>query len=346
MEILEQNNSLKTANQVLKPGFCCFGVTDDCMMRCKMCDKWKGDRLVDPSNRAPALEEWKRCALSLRGMVDEHFIIDVGGGEALMMKGVLELVKYSVDLGFDTSIASNGWLINEELAKRISETGLKMISLSLDSYKPETHDYLRGVPGVYRRVMNAIDSLYKHCGRNFSINICCAIYDINQNDVIELIKWANSNSKITGSINFMASMQPNNTPVDEDWYIHEYSYLWPKDPEKTADIIENIINLKKSGWKIGNPVSQLRAFQAYYRNPKKFVKKKQCNLDRAVHVSAVGDIFLCYNWECLGNIKDHDLKGRWYSEGAFKVREKISSCKNNCHFLLNCFDEFDRDFTD
>jgi len=334
-------------NKILKPGFCCFGVTDACMLRCKMCEKWKEDLLADTStNRPPTLEEWKRCATSLREMVNEHFIIDIGGGEALMMKGVLELVRHSVDLGFDTSIASNGWLIDGAMAKGIAESGLKMISLSLDSYKPEVHDYLRGVPGVYQRVIDAIDYLHKYCSKDFSINICCAIYEINQDDIMELVKWANSNDKITGSINFMACMQPNNTTPEEGWYLNKYDFLWPKNPDKSAEIIEDIINLKKNKWKIGNPISQLRAFQAYYRDPKKFVKRKQCNLDRAVHVSGVGDIFLCYGWECLGNIKEHDLKERWHSEDAFKVREKIATCKNNCHFLLNCFDEFDQDFVD
>lgn len=334
-------------NKALKPGFCCYGITDACMLRCKMCEKWKGDRIADLSmNRPPTLEEWKRCAKSLREMVDEHFIIDVGGGEALIHPDVLELVRYSVDLGFDTSIASNAWLIDEKMAKRISNSGLKMISLSLDSHKKDTHDYLRGVPGVYDRVMDSIDYLNKCCSSGFSINICCAIYEINQEDIMELIKWANLNDKITGSINFMACMQPNNTDPKEDWYLDKYNFLWPKNPERTAEIIENIIDLKKKRWKIGNPLSQLRAFQAYYRDPKKFVKRKQCNLDRAVHVSAVGDIFLCYGWESIGNIKEHDLKERWYSEDTVEVREKIAACKNNCHFLLNCFDEFDHDFVE
>jgi len=310
-----------------------------------MCEKWKDDILVRPSNRPPTLEEWKRCTASLREMVDEHFIIDIGGGEALMMEGVLDLVRYSVDLGFDTSIASNGWLVDRDMAKRIAGSGLKMISLSLDSHRPHVHDYLRGVPGVHQGVINAIDSLHKYCGRDFSINICCVIYEINQDDVLEIVKWANANDKITGSMSFMACMQPNNTPPEEDWYLDRYAYLWPKEPRHTAEIIENIIDLKKKGCRIGNPISQLRAFQAYYLDPKRFVKRRQCNLDRAVHVSAVGDIFLCYNWERLGNIKAHDLKERWYSQDAFKVREKIASCKNNCHFLLNCFDEFDKDFT-
>lgn len=345
MDIPWQNEKEKIKSEILKPGFCCFGVTDSCMLRCKMCEKWKEDILVKPSNRPPTLEEWKRCTASLREMVGEHFIIDIGGGEALMMEGVLDLVRYSVDLGFDTSIASNGWLIDEDMAKRIADSGLKMISLSLDSYKPEVHDYLRGVSGVYNMVINAIDYLHKYCGKDFSINICCAIYEINQHDILELVKWANSNDKITGSINFMACMQPNNTSPEDDWYLNKYSYLWPRNPNKIGEIIEKIINLKKNKWKIGNPISQLRAFQSYYQDPKKFVKRKQCNLDRAVHVSGVGDIFLCYHWECLGNIKLHDLKERWYSEDASKVREKIATCKNNCHFLLNCFDEFDEDFT-
>jgi len=51
----------------------------------------------------------------------------------LLFKGLLELVKFSIDKGFSANIASNGWLIDEEMAKRIGDSGLTEINLSLDS---------------------------------------------------------------------------------------------------------------------------------------------------------------------------------------------------------------------
>ena len=146
-----------TETKTIKPGFCCFGITDRCMLRCKMCHKWEDDIYVKNPQESPVIEQWKQCVSDLAQMVEFPFELDIGGGEAIMFEGVLDVVRFSVDEGFNTSIASNGYLIDENMAGRIADSGLKAISISMDSFNEETHDYLRGIPGVYRRAMNAID---------------------------------------------------------------------------------------------------------------------------------------------------------------------------------------------
>ena len=328
--------------RTIKPGFCCFGITDRCMLRCKMCCKWQEDMYVKNANETPSIEQWKQCVSDLAQMVDSPFELDIGGGEALLFEGVLDVVRDSVDKGLHTAIASNGYLIDEDMAKRIAYSGLKAISISMDSIKEDVHDYLRGIPGVYRRAMNAIEYLYKYCN-GIQINLCCVFYEFNQETIIDLVEWANKNEKIA-SINFMAAMQPNNTSYQSDWWHGEYGFIWPKNTERTIAVIQEIIERRKNGYRIGNPISQLMAFQAYYKNPNRFIKRKQCNLDRCVLVSSVGDIFLCYDFKKIGNIKKDRLIEVWYSEEADKVRAEISACAKNCHHMINCFDEFDDDF--
>ena len=325
----------------LKPGFCCFAVTDDCMLRCKMCQKWKGEEVI---RRHPAatLEEWKKAAVSLRNMVDKGFEIDIGGGEALMVKWLWELVRFCSSLGFKMTIASNGYLIDQEMAKRIADSGLHSMILSLDSLMSEKHDFFRGVPGVYDRVMKAIELLHKHCP-DLHVGICSIIMDKNLDEIISLARWVYDDPRLK-SILFMAAMQPNNTPVDKNWYKGELDFHWPKDTAQVVEVVEELIHLRNKGFLIGNTVQQLMAFQAYYRHPDRFVKTGQCNMHKGVHVSSIGDIFLCYRWESLGNIKRDDLASAWYSELAEHARKNIAGCKDNCHFLLNCYFEGDYPF--
>jgi MoaA/NifB/PqqE/SkfB family radical SAM enzyme len=329
--------------KALKPGFCCFGITDECMLRCKMCYKWMDDMSIKNTPVLPSVNQWNQCVSDLVEMVEFPFELDIGGGEALMFDGVLDVARFSVKKGFNTSIASNGFLIDEEMAKRIADSGLKSISLSLDSLKEETHDYLRGVEGVYKRVMDAIGYLHRYC-KGIYINLCCVFYDINQEEIVDLAKWADKDDRI-GTINFMAAMQPNNTVLEDNWWQGQHGIIWPKNTERIISIIQEIIDLKKRGHRIGNPISQLRAFQAYYENPNRFVKRRQCNLDRCVLVSSVGDIFLCYDFQKIGNIKEDRLLDVWYSERADWIRNDIARCNKNCHHLLNCFDEFEEDFS-
>jgi MoaA/NifB/PqqE/SkfB family radical SAM enzyme len=239
--------------KTLKPGFCCFGITDKCMLKCKMCYKWMEDISIKNTPDFPSIRQWNQCVSDLAQMVDFPFELDIGGGEALMFEGVLDVVRFSVGKGFNTSIASNGFLIDEDMAKKIADSGLKSISISMDSLNEKTHDYLRGINGVYSRAMKAIEYLHKHC-KGIYINLCCVFYGINQEEVVALAKWADKNDRI-GTMNFMAAMQPNNTAPENNWWQGQYGFIWPKDTERMISVIQQIIDLKKSGCKIGNFIS-------------------------------------------------------------------------------------------
>ncbi len=327
--------------EVPKPGFCCFGITDRCMLKCKMCYKWQTAGIAEKA--APTVEQYKNFIAGFRELVDEGFLMNFGGGEALLFEGLLDLVSFCGKKGFTTNIASNGWLIDEEMARRIAGSGLTELNLSLDSLNENTHDYLRGTKGVYRRVMRAIEYLGKYC-KHTKIGICAVIYDLNLEELMPLAEWVNNNSRIN-SIFFMAPMQPNSTALDREWWKGEYSFLFPKNLDKACLFIDKVLKLKATGHKIGNTIPELEAFKLYFRSPGRFVKKTKCNLDRAVHVSAMGDIFLCYRWSILGNCKNgDDIRRIWHSEEACKVRQNIAACRDNCHFLLNCFFEGDYPF--
>ncbi|MDD5560762.1 MAG: radical SAM protein [Candidatus Omnitrophica bacterium] len=342
-DMLEKNKSASVKPEIAKPGFCCIGIVDSCMLKCQMCQKWKEDAGTMGIPQ-PATEEWKRFIKQLRDVVDPGFEIDFGGGEALMKEDIFELISYSKSLGFKTTIASNGFLIDEKMAQKIVNSGLDSIILSLDSLLPEIHDSMRGVEGVAQRVLNAIKYI-RHYSKTIHVGICSIIMEQTVGGLLHLAEWVNSNRDMTNSILFMAAMQPNNTEFDEEWYKNKYDYFWPKDLKKTNEIIDELIRRRKLGHWIGNSVEQLEAFKAYFNNPSRFVKKNPCNLDRAIHVSSIGDIFLCFRYALLGNIKNGDDIGRiWHSEKAELARNDIRKCQDNCHFLLNCFFEGDYPF--
>jgi len=344
-----KNNGEKTTYQkaltkALKPGFCCIGIVDTCMLKCQMCQKWKEDPGTSGIPQ-PTTEQWKTFIRQLRDLVDEGFEIDFGGGEALMRKDVLELVSYAKSLGFRNAIASNGYLINEDMAKRIVDSGLDSIVLSLDSLKPEIHDSMRGLKGVAERVFKAIGYLRKH-SKDIHIGICTIIMEQSLDGIIDLAEWVNTNRDKMNSILFMAPMQQNNTPCDLEWFKKtEYNFIWPKNGKKVQEVLDELLRRRKLGHWIGDSVPQLEAFKMYFENPAKFVKKSPCNLDRAVHASSVGDMYMCYRHGVIGSIRNgDDLRDVWNSEVAGEVRNEIRKCGDNCHFLLNCFFEGDYPF--
>lgn len=331
----EANNSITNL-----PAYCCIALLESCFLRCKMCYKWQSDvNLRDPQE--PALEEWKNFILSLRRMVKGRFQINFAGGEPLTRSSTLELIKFASYHGFDTLLATNAFLIDEDMAKKIADSGLTIANISLDSLQEERHDRIRGVKGVYHRVIHAIDLLDKFA-TNVKIGVCTVIMEENIQELADIVKWIQANNKIDG-MGFQAVTQPFSTPEDSSWYKNEqYSHLWPKDISALDRAMDELINMKENGFdKLGNPISQFYVYKAYFRNPNNFIKKIKCHIDtQAINVTPTGEIRICFYTEPIGNIKYDDINNIWFSQKATEVREKIAGCKRNCQSMVNCnFDE-------
>lgn len=320
----------------MKPGFCSIGIIDGCILKCKMCYKWQ--ETVDQS-ALPELNDWYKAMDSLKLLsAGQDMQVIFAGGEALQHSSILELIRFTGERNFSTVLTSNGFLLTDVMISRLARSGLKGVTLSLDSLEMPKHDFLRGRAGVFAQVMRAVDLLYSH---RIAVCISVIIMDINLEEIIRLAQWALASDKVNNLL-FLAPMQPNNTAEDKYWYHkEEYGFLWPQDKDKVCEIIEILKEIKLRphgpGYKILNSAAQLEAFKSYFREPDRFVKNTSCPMDRALHVSASGDIFFCYNFPSIGNIRYDLINEVWESPKALKVKADIRECRKNCHFLLNCF---------
>lgn len=330
------NETKKDKDIVRLPTYCCIAILESCFLKCRMCYKWKIDvNLRDPQE--PTLEQWKNFISALRKLVKGRFQINFAGGEPLAREETLELIKYSHDEGFDTLLATNAILIDDEMARKIADSGLTIVNISLDSLKEERHDYIRGVKGTYRKVMRAIDMLYKYAS-DVKIGICTVILDENLDELGEIVRWIQMNDRIYG-MGFQAVTQPFSTTEDPFWYNNdEYGHLWPKDILRVDKAIDELIEMKQSGFnKLGNPISQFYVYKAYFRNPNNFIKKQKCHLDtQVINITPAGEIRICFYMDSIGNIKFNDIGYVWFSQKSKTLREKIANCKKNCQSMVNC----------
>ena len=319
-----------------KPSFCDLVITENCMLRCKMCRMWQSN-----NPESLQLDIWGRFIDSLADFVKGTAQVQFVGGEPLFKKGVLGLIRHSAKRGLSTTMTTNGFLMNENTAKDITASGLNTVVFSLDSMKKETHDFLRGVDGVYDRVMKGIEFLNRLNNGSLKIHIVTTIMQQNLDDLLGLAEWADRNNAING-ISFQAIMQPFFTAPDGDWQKREeFSFLWPKTIDKIDYILDKLVEFKKAGWKITNPVAQFSIFKSYFRNPERFVKTSRCNLGyNSITVNTAGKIFLCNSMAPIGDIQEgKDIRELWFSDKAEQVRDNIRNCNHNCKLLINCFFE-------
>ena len=321
------------------PKTCLLTVTNSCVLRCKMCHLWQ----LNTQDNEISIDDCKKFIDSLSQFNRRPIEVHIIGGESLIKKGILELIAYISNKGSRTVMTTCGYTIDESMAKAIVDSGLSMLNLSLDSLNPDVHNFLRGKEDSFQRIMCAIDFLSQFKDKKMRLGINTVISACNLGDIIELSEWVDKNKDLE-SIYFMAVMRPFGSALDWTWHEkEEYSFLWPKDTDKVELLINRLIDLKQRGSKIENPLGQLKDFKTYFRTPQKFIKKRRCNLaHHAININAIGDIYLCFFMEPLGNIRYDDVRELWSSEKAEAIRRKMASCQKNCELVVNCYYEDNR----
>jgi MoaA/NifB/PqqE/SkfB family radical SAM enzyme len=323
--------------QQQKPNFCDLIITEACMLKCKMCYMWQSKN----DSQSPGIEAWKKFIDSFADFVGGKAQIQFVGGEPLIKKGLLDLIKQAALKGFSTTMTTNGSLIDASMARDIADSGLNTIVFSLDGFKKETHDFLRGVNGTYDKVMGAIELLGKSRKDSLKIHVVTTIMRQNLDELWELADWVNR-SAVVDSISFQAVAQPFFTPQDNEWYKNEkFSFLWPTNADKMERVLDGLMNFKINGYKINNPAPQFKIFKSYFEHPERFVKTSKCNLGyNSVSVNTSGKIFLCLSMDPIGDIRDgRSMEEIWFSAEAQRVRDNIKHCKDNCKSMINCFFE-------
>jgi radical SAM protein with 4Fe4S-binding SPASM domain len=81
------------------------------------------------------------------------------GGEPLLRRDILEIVKRAADRGLWVVVGTNGVRITENVARRLADAGARGLSLSLDALDPESHDRFRMVSGAWQNTVEGAQIL-------------------------------------------------------------------------------------------------------------------------------------------------------------------------------------------
>ncbi len=319
---------------VTKPSQCDLIVTENCFLRCKMCHIWK----YKSDDEVVSFKTYTEFLRSLKDFTEKNMQIQFVGGEPLLKKGIFDLISCASSYGFSTTMTTNGFLVDRQKADELIDSGLNTIGFSLESLQEEKHDFLRGMPGTHKRIMDAICYLEKSPTPE-NIFISTIINGENLEDIIPIAEWVNKSHRLN-FVYFQSIMQPFAMTEDDIWYEKEEAkFLWP-DTDAVHRVLDTLSALQKQGYKIANPPGQFGAFKKYFSNPRQFIKKIKCNLGyNAFTVLPNGDVFLCLSMPPIGNIITERLDAIWNSEKALAVRSQIANCQKNCKLMINCFFE-------
>jgi radical SAM protein with 4Fe4S-binding SPASM domain len=164
------------------PGHPVWEVTGACNLRCIHCHATSGKAAPDELTT----DEGKRL-IDMLAAESEFRTLIYTGGEPLVRPDIFTLLRHSQKAGLANIIATNGTLIDEEMAFKLKEHGVVCNAISIDSADVATHDFVRNKQGAYELAMRAMEAT-KKAGILLQVNTTAMEY--NMPHLAELIDFA------------------------------------------------------------------------------------------------------------------------------------------------------------
>lgn len=252
-----------------------------CNLKCKHC-----------FTRAPLNDHVKEelpvdVVADLANQADELgiFEFDLQGGELLLRPDqLIEVIKAIQPERFYLYLTTNGYLLDEAMAKRLAEAGVARVSVSIDSSEEKVHDEFRGRQGAFRRAMDALMHV-KNVGMDPYLNITVGHYNAFSEDIEKLMQY----SKDQGYTTLLNVAVPSGC-----WQTMTDIMVDDKDRAHLIGMRKKHKNILRDIW---NPFD------------KKFEQVMGCNVVNRTYVTPIGDVLVCpYLHVKIGNIYEQSLK--------------------------------------
>ncbi|MBN1383976.1 MAG: radical SAM protein [Elusimicrobia bacterium] len=285
-----------------------FELTHRCNLRCVQC--------YNPEKK---LKEKELSTNEVKDILDQ--LADAGslflvftGGEVFMRKDILGLADYARKKGFDLSVFTNGTLVTDYIAGKLSEISITTVDISIYGATDITHDKITQVPGSFRKSIEGVEILRKN---NIDVTLKCLLMKQNFHEYPEFARLSRSigvRHKLDYSV--VPRNDGNKAPLE-----------YRLDEE----------NLKKF-------LTDNFPFD-FVKRRKNYKPKHFCSAGKNIcSISPYGDVYPCLQLMIkAGNLREHNFNEIWYSIQKSNVLNKLRSMKpddlsvcNTCSILPYC----------
>jgi MoaA/NifB/PqqE/SkfB family radical SAM enzyme len=321
-------------------------ITYICNLACPTCFRWTSK----PDEHELNADEWRDVIRKLKTWLGT-FNLTFTGGEPFLRQDLLDIVKFAADNGIITNVVSNGSLIDKALARKIVDSGLDGLCLSLNSLKRHIHNETRGTNGSYDEVMTAIANL-KEVREGMRLSLSTTAVRENIGELVEMVEF----TKSTGlyGIHFQPIMPATLLPTyDQDGNFKKLPVGTPyknllKRGEVIADeavdkVFDRLIAMVDEGYPIISSVGHLKEMAKYLKNPTDpAILEKVCQVGvKNLDIDPFGNVRLCSIMDIVGNIVKDSPDNIWNSENASKERGEIRACEKFCRIMYCNHKELD-----
>jgi MoaA/NifB/PqqE/SkfB family radical SAM enzyme len=290
---------------------CEFALTNICVSKCSFCGIWKQKQkiIVDKDKALKTIDILADIGVRL---------ITLTGGEPLMHPNIGELVNRCSERGIvNTVLDADPMLVTEEKVYELKKSGVDALCISIDHYTDEGEYEARKIKNMLSHIEVALEKL-----RKARIKAVASILISNFNHT-ELEKLFSRCSEL--GFDFIAINYPEHSlsPVYELG-----GSMVNLTPEQTISALDEVIRLKKKGYRVINPTSSMV-------NIIKYLKKEDVDYyclggNRVLFVDWFCDVYPCMHLsKSLGSVFD-------LNRGKL-LKEKCNSCNMSWYRDLSIY---------
>ena len=307
-------------------------MTERCNARCIHCDIWKNRGKED----RPSHEQWQTLLEDLRSWLGPVQVV-FSGGEALLNRSTIELVRYASSIKLFVEVLTHGFWEDQKKIEMLAAARPGRVTISLDGVG-SVHNTVRGREGFFDRTEKTIQTLLrmrKTLALPLTIRLKTVIMKQNLADVCNVAHFAQRHGL---EVFYQPIEQNYNTAENPSWF--NESETWPDDIPCAIAAVRELKQLKSDGLPIVNSREQLDAMIPYFENPvanrvavqahAAHEKKLSCCALIMLQIQANGDVTTCCSMPSVGNIKERPIREiwstrpRWWESGCCLAERLIA----------------------
>lgn len=253
--------------------------------------------------------------------------INFGGGECLLRPSFFPIAQLAKENNISVALSSNGWLINNIMARRLALLPVDVVNISIDSANFHKHDKFRATHGSFKKAVTAINLLKQ---QGVKVKIKSVLSKLNYQEIEKLIKLAETLS--VDEIGFQSYKPAGKGLINRDKY--------DLTPAEWKEIYKKLITLQKCT-KIVNinldvePIFCLFIKFQTNKKSKRLINGSSCG-KLSLCVKPNGDITPCAFMNLvIGNILKDDLLYIWKNSPILyqlRYKKPRSKCKKCLRF--------------
>ncbi len=259
-------------------------------------------------------------------------VLVLSGGEPLLREDIFDIAHYGTEKGLRMCMATNGTLLSDAVCDRMKQSGICMVSLSLDGSTASVHDNFRAVPGAFEQALAGIEILRKNQIK-FLIN--SSFTKRNQHDIAATFRLA---KKLCAVAWYMFMVVPTGrgrdiieeliSPADYEEILH-----WHLEQEKR----ENDILMRPTCAPHYFRIVAQEEKRAGAMSPRRSLSfatgvQKGCLAGQNIClIDCFGNLKPCsYFLSSVGNVRETPFEELWFHSDALRQLRDNSCYKGKC----------------